>query len=657
MDGVGAVIRQSWSTFRDRWQLFAGAILAVAIGVALVQASLLTLVAAATPTIPRDASWHDELAIRDGYTGAVSLAGIMMAISTFVAVFVVGSTSAFTVAQRRRDFALLRLVGARPRQVRRLVIGEALTLGALGTVIGVLLGLVAARVQASMFVRLGFVPADFHAAWHWWILAVSTGVGLVVGTAGSASASRRAARVSPLDGLHAEGLTDRVMSRFRWVVGLIAAAGSVALIVSAPATGGAAALDASAPACMVAVIALTALAPTVVPLVGRAIEHLARLLFPESDLRELVHANLRDGVRRTASTAAPIILFVGLIVGLVGSLDIITAGRLAEARRTTDADVVVTTDQPFATRLSGLPDIAVASEEVPVVVQTTQHLGDGSDEHITTEALAVDPAKYVGVHDLSGMEGDLSDLEGDTVAVAHDQKSLLRVGVGESTDIKIDGIVRRLRVVAVLPERLNGPDLLIPLDHVATGGFERTVLVRFDDGVATADATNEIERLLDLPRGAATGRVQTFDDWVQVATAERRGDNRDMIVAILAMSTIYIVIAIVNAVVIAAADRREEFAIARLSGLTRTMVVRAAVAESMIVATIGIALGWIAAGATLLGVTIAVSTIIGTTVLVIPWSLLAVTIAAALAIVTATSALTAVAGTRQPAISLAAARS
>jgi len=123
------------------------------------------------------------------------------------------------------------------------------------------------------------------------------------------------------------------------------------------------------------------------------------------------------------------------------------------------------------------------------------------------------------------------------------------------------------------------------------------------------------------------------------------------------MSTIYIVIAIVNAVVIAAADRREEFAIARLSGLTRTMVVRAAVAESMIVATIGIALGWIAAGATLLGVTIAVSTIIGTTVLVIPWSLLAVTIAAALAIVTATSALTAVAGTRQPAISLAAARS
>jgi putative ABC transport system permease protein len=141
------MIRTSWSTFRDRWQLFVGAISATAIGVALVQASLLTLLSAVHPHVPPGISWNEELVIREGYAGAVSLAAIMMAISTFVAVFVVSSTFAFTVAQRRRDFALLRLIGAQPRDVRRLVRGEAVTLGALGAGLGVPLGRIVAEVQ------------------------------------------------------------------------------------------------------------------------------------------------------------------------------------------------------------------------------------------------------------------------------------------------------------------------------------------------------------------------------------------------------------------------------------------------------------------------------------------------------------------------------
>ena len=93
-------------TLRDRWQLFVGAVVTVCVGVALVQASLLTLIAAATPTIPSGLSSTDELLLRDGYSGATALMGMLVGISAFVAVFIVGSTFAFTVAQRRRDFAL-----------------------------------------------------------------------------------------------------------------------------------------------------------------------------------------------------------------------------------------------------------------------------------------------------------------------------------------------------------------------------------------------------------------------------------------------------------------------------------------------------------------------------------------------------------------------
>ena len=94
-----AMIRLSLATFRERWPLFVGAIVAVAVGVALVQASLLTLISAATPSIPTGLPHDQELLLRDGYTGAVSLAAMMTGISAFVAVFIVASTFAFTVAQ------------------------------------------------------------------------------------------------------------------------------------------------------------------------------------------------------------------------------------------------------------------------------------------------------------------------------------------------------------------------------------------------------------------------------------------------------------------------------------------------------------------------------------------------------------------------------
>src|SRR4051794_32624723 len=231
------MIRLSWGTFRERWPLFVGAIVAVAVGVALVQASLLTLISAATPSIPTGLAHDQELLLRDGYTGAVSLAALMTGISAFVAVFIVASTFAFTVAQRRRDLALLRLIGAKRRQVRRLMFGEALVLGTLGSWAGIVLGVLIAPVEAHLLARPGLVPTTFHAEWRSWIVAVSLAVGVGIAVAGSFGAARRAARVRPLDGLHAVS-GDRVMTASRWVIGTVAAAGAVAMIVAAASMGG-----------------------------------------------------------------------------------------------------------------------------------------------------------------------------------------------------------------------------------------------------------------------------------------------------------------------------------------------------------------------------------------------------------------------------------
>ena len=119
---------------------------------------------------------------------------------------------------------------------------------------------------------------------------------------------------------------------------------------------------------------------------------------------------------------------------------------------------------------------------------------------------------------------------------------------------------------------------------------------------------------------------------------------------------VYTAVAMVNAVVIAAADRPGEFATARVAGLTRGQVMRMALGESVVVVAIGLLLGGLAAAGTVLGMAFAVRDVVGVTIVSVPWVLLgAIALAAAVVVGTAT-ALTTCSATRTPPIRLIAAR-
>lgn len=85
----------------------------------------------------------------EALTAVNALLGTAAGITGFVSVFVVASTFSFAVAQRRREFGLLRTAGATPGQVRRTVVVEALLIGALASAAGCLLGAAAAPVLAG----------------------------------------------------------------------------------------------------------------------------------------------------------------------------------------------------------------------------------------------------------------------------------------------------------------------------------------------------------------------------------------------------------------------------------------------------------------------------------------------------------------------------
>ena len=164
--------------------------------------------------------------------------GITLGFAAFLAVFIISSTFGFTVAQRRRDLALLRLVGGSRGQVRRMLLGEAVLLGGVRRrPIGVPAGLGMMAVQAQLLRTLGFVPPDFTGQWRDWILGVSAGTGVLLAVAGVLVAARRAAQVRPLEALRDTGESARVMTAGRWIAGLFFLAGATALIILAPVGG------------------------------------------------------------------------------------------------------------------------------------------------------------------------------------------------------------------------------------------------------------------------------------------------------------------------------------------------------------------------------------------------------------------------------------
>src|SRR5262249_61367246 len=116
---------------------------------------------------------------------AAALLGTTSGLAGFVSVFVVASTFAYAVAARRREFGLLRTAGATPRQIRRLVLGEALAVGVLASAAGGALGIVIAPPFARWLARSGIAPPDFTAHIIVWPVAVALPPGLAVALLGA----------------------------------------------------------------------------------------------------------------------------------------------------------------------------------------------------------------------------------------------------------------------------------------------------------------------------------------------------------------------------------------------------------------------------------------------------------------------------------------
>ncbi|MFF7459753.1 FtsX-like permease family protein [Kitasatospora sp. NPDC008115] len=609
------MLRIALTSLKARQVSLLGAFLALALGVAMTAVMLLGLASAV------GAPGGEDL------VSLVAALGTAGGVSAFVSAFVVASTYSYAVAQRRRELGLLRLAGATRAQVRRVVLAEALLLGAAASATGCVLGRLGAPALLRWLSGVGMARPGFALVPAAWPLPTAFATGLLVALAGVAVAARRAGRVGPLDALRAADLDSGVLTAGRLLTGL-------GLLLTAAVLAGAALAGDPAdllhrktyttqPMWLISAAGLLSplLAPPLVRLLGRALP--GRFT---GYAGRLVPANASAALRRTGAVAAPVLVSVALTGSLAGALDTVAAARAAEASARTAADLVVVPapgsgDGPLLAALRAVPGVTALSPTAPTVLGLVEP--DGVT--VRSEARATDPAGLAALARLPLLAGSTAGLDDRSLVLPAEWGHRT---VGEPVPVvRADGSRTTLRVAAVLRDGVGDNGLYVTAANAPGARVDR-VEVRLGPAARVADV-----RAAALPYGAG---VLTRAEWLAAGTPARTAWLRMALV--LGLALVYTGIALANTLLMATADRRRELALLRLAGATRAQVVRLVTAESVLVTAVGAVLGCVVAAVQLGSLRAALAVLHAPAPLVLPWRPVAAVTAGALLVAAACAA-------------------
>ncbi|MCX5410120.1 ABC transporter permease (plasmid) [Streptomyces sp. NBC_00335] len=606
------------ATVRSRWTHFAGVFLAVALGVGLTASMGLAL--AATLDAPQELKDRDAEAV---FTVNAML-GTAAAVTTFTSVFVVSSAFAFAVAQRQREFGLLRSAGATGRQLRVAVVAEAALVAVPAAVLGCLIGSAGGPALVEWMAREGLAPDWLTVEARVWPYAVAFGTGLVVALTGAFVASGRAAKTSAVEVLREAAVDKRVMTVGRWLFGGLLLALGVGLLVSKLVSDPADLLKrktyTTQPMVLIGAFAL---------LTPLAAGPLVRLVaWPAARMRGAVGMLVREsaaaGVRRTSALAAPVLVSVALAGSLLGSTDTVGAGRADEVRSRTAADFVVTSD-------AGLSDAAVAAAAVPgtrsavSAATTVEFLYEGL-VRTPEPARVVDPAAFAELSRLPLVEGSVKDLD-DTSIVVNDEWPV--TAVGQPVEVwRADGTKVSLTVAAVMRRGTGGNGAYVTAANGAGARPDR-VEVRLEPGADRAAVAASLAAAV----GAQGARVVTAEEWIAASQPETKRESRLAIFVVLGLALLYSLIALAGTMVSATSDRSRDLAVLRLSGATGGQVLRLVAVEAAVVVVAGALLGVLVTALNVLGTWSALSVLVGSAApLSLPWGAMAAVAASCAAV-------------------------
>lgn len=507
------------------------------------------------------------------------------AIATIAGTTIIVNTFSIAIAQRRRELALLRAVGATRREVLGSILGEATIVAVVATAAGLGLGLLGASTLRSVMDLAGLSFLDGPLVVTPVSLAIATGVGLLVTVGSAVVPARAAAGAAPVEALRAASTEPAAVSLGRSVGGLLAVAAGGAALVAGVASSSAALLAGGAllvPGLLLAGPALV----TGVAAVARP------LLAPLAGVEGAMAAtNLARNPRRASATALGLTLgvaMVGFFTVMAGSLN---AGVARSIDRSLQADVVVTSvSTEVATIEPGLIDrVATIDGVTSAAALTTAEAAVGGADGVTGSAVVGGIGDDLEtLFDFGVATGSLDDLADGGVAVWTGVGEPVPA-LGETIELTFEDRVVSLPVVATFDDGLPGfdaPTHLVAdttIEEAQSGLLDTTLFVDVTD-----DATMQAVRaaVADTP-GAL---FETRDGYVASAGSEIDA-IRNLAYALLSLTAVIAVLGVANTTALSISERGRELGMLRAIGATRRGVRRVVAYEVAVLSAIGTVVG------------------------------------------------------------------
>lgn len=551
---------------------------------------------------------------REALTAMNALFGTAGGVTAFVSVFVVASTFAFAVAQRRREFGLLRTAGATPGQLRRMVFAEALMVGVLASATGCLLGAYGAPRLARWVVDGGLAPGWFTIGDRIWPYHLAFWTGLSVALCGVAAASWRAGRTGPAQALREASVDTGTMTRGRWLYGLALLVTAVVTLALALATDPGELLHrktyVTRPMLLITAVAL--LAPVVVRPLTRLIAWPAAHL--PGAVGMLVRENAAAAVRRTAAIAAPVLATVALTGSLLGATATLNEAKATEIRQHTAADFVLVPADGAGFDAATLRHLrAVPGAEVSATASSAVYVLEDGVSLEKSEARAAEPGPLAATTRLPVEAGKVSDLDDDSIIVNEEWQ---RHTVGQRVRVWLgDGTSKRLRIAAVMATG-TGDNGVYVTPRNAPGATVDRVDVTLTGG---ADASTVATGLRKATHTAG-GRLLTNEQWIAASYPATKNTTRTGLVLVLGIALLYTGLSVAGTMAMATSDRIRDLRVLRLAGATTGQVLRLVGAEALMVVAVGAVLGVVVAGLNLAGMGSALALLSVPPTVAIPWA-------------------------------------
>lgn len=538
------------------------------------------------------AQTDDNLEAVDEGVGFINTILLVIAgVAVFVGAFLIQNTFRIIVAQRTKELALLRAVGATAGQVTRVVVFEAIVIGIVASLIGVGVGILIAMGLKAAFAAFGFgIPASAL------IVKVRTiVVGLVVGLGVTIAASlvpaRKAAKVPPVAALRDVETPPRSLGRRVAAGASVTGLGVVMVVVGLVADiGNALALVGSG--ALVTFVGVSMLAP----LVAREFARFAGI--PIARWRgvsgRLAQGNAMRRPRRTASTASALMIGVALVSVIAVFSASARAGVAGALERTFANDFQVAVSgfsDPTASGLSpALTDELRALPELETVVRDRFGVFRFSGSEAESFLLGFD-GPIARVMEVKMEAGSVDQLGPGTALIEKPDAERLGVEVGDTVGIDLpNGASVDLRVVGIFDEPVLGVPLVVDLktyeDYLPLR-LDRFIYIDIAPGVDPADAR---EAITGVAARYANAKVTDTEEYA-AGLEEQIGMVLNLVVVLLGFAVIIALLGIVNTLALSISERKHEIGLLRAVGMDRRQVRRMIRWEAVLIAVFGGVLG------------------------------------------------------------------